>query len=624
MRKNDDTRDAAVDSSNAVCLGDIPVGLTYEEFILADRARCRNLFQKEALLPRAIRVPIFHSVLDERYSMRRLIVCCIWCMIFHVGCRDAEVSQPSKAVVPQIRFTECASLWNVSFHYRNSHESEMSTILESLGGGVGIFDFDQDGKLDLFFAGGGHISASGIRGEKNGLFRQDTGIAFQRCDEPAGLQQAVSYSHGVTIHDVDNDGFTDVLLTGYGALTLFLNQGDGSFLETANSAGLTEQEWSSSAVFGDVTGDGIADLYVVRYADWSLGNHPVCMSPDKRHREICPPRSFSGITDDFYTGNGDGRFLRKSLPRSTPSKGLGAIMVDLDLDSDLDLYVANDTDPNFLYSNDGGELTEIGWRSGTAVGCNGAVNGSMGVDCGDLNLDGKPDLWVTNYEHESICFYANIGDLLFQELSTGFGLELLSTKRVGWGTVLADFDNDGDEDAFVANGHVIKYPAESTVLQTPWLLSNKDGAQLLDASAHAGDFFHTPHSSRGVSAGDIDEDGDIDLIISSLDSSVAVLRNESENPQRKWIGIRLIGKHGTRIPTGTVVEIHTDSGRVILRQLKNGGSFASASSEILHFGLGEIQHIEKAVISWPNGDQQILVDLPLNRTFTVIEGRQPY
>jgi hypothetical protein len=553
--------------------------------------------------------------------MRYCILCIIAGAICLVGCQKADVPLPPRIPDSSLHFLERAGQLGLDFAYENSSESDMSTILESLGGGVGIFDFDQDGSLDVVLPGGGYIGAQEITGRSNGLFRQFAGSRFIRCDPQAGFENVAFYSHGVAIHDLDNDGFSDVLLTGYGAVTLFMNQGDGCFVETSAGVGLADDQWSSSAAFGDITGDGIADLYVAHYADWSLANHPVCLTADKTLREICPPRSFMGVEDDFYVGSGDGTFAQHALPQGTPCKGLGVIIADLDLDADLDLYVANDTDPNFLYSNTSGELTEIGWKSGTAVGFNGAVNGSMGVDCGDLNLDGNPDLWVTNYEHETICLYANLGGLLFNELSSTFGLESLSTSTVGWGTVLADFDNDGDEDAFVANGHVIKYPTGSTVLQRPWLLTNEEGLRLTDVTATAGRYLAEAHSARGVASGDIDQDGDVDLIVSCNDSPVAALINELKHPQNAWISIRLIGRNGTRVPTGAAVLVFTDSGRTIFRQLKNGGSFASASSEILHFGLGQAESISKVEITWPGGKSQTFKGLPVNRQITVIEGR---
>jgi hypothetical protein len=551
--------------------------------------------------------------------------CILWIIagaICLVGCQNADVPLHPRDPDTSLRFSERAGQVGLNFAYENSSESEMSTILESLGGGVGIFDFDQDGSLDVVFPGGGIIRTNEITGRANGLFRQVASRRFMRCDEQAGIESVASYSHGVAIHDLDDDGFSDVLLTGYGALTLFMNQGDGCFIETTAIAGLTDNEWSSSAAFGDITGDGVVDLYVAHYANWSLANHPVCLTADKKLQEICPPRSFAGVEDDLYVGLGDGRFIQRALPQDTPCKGLGVIIADLDLDADLDIYVANDTDPNFLYSNNGGELLEIGWKSGTAVGFDGAVNGSMGVDCGDLNLDGKPDLWVTNYEQESICLYANLGEMFFQELSSGFGLESLSTATVGWGTVLADFDNDGDEDAFVGNGHVIKYPSGSSVLQKPWLLINDNGLRFNSMKAEDGSYLERAHSARGVAAGDIDQDGDVDLIISSNDSPVAMLFNESDPSGRAWMSMRLIGRSFSRTPTGVVVVVQTDSGRKILRQLKNGGSFASASSGILHFGLDQTERILRADIVWPGGESQTLNNVPIGRTLTVIQGRE--
>ncbi|MBI3862359.1 MAG: VCBS repeat-containing protein, partial [Planctomycetia bacterium] len=301
------------------------------------------------------------------------------------------------------RFTEVAGASGVKFMYRDGQEAGHFAILESLGGGVALFDFDGDGSLDIFLPGGGRYGENKeILGLPGALYRNAGNRSFLDVTRAAGVDEAPYYSHGAAVGDYNNDGFPDLLVTGYGGLQFYRNHGDGTFVEAARNAALDDTLWSSSAAWGDLNGDGVLDLYVAHYVNWSFENHPICSSGSDDQREVCPPKRFEGLPDVLYFGVGDGTFRDGSaearlMPVGKPpevsmfdcDKGLGVLLGDIDLDGDLDIYVANDTVPKFLYRNRGnGVFDEIGGQSGAALSEMATSDGSMGLDLGDFNGDG--------------------------------------------------------------------------------------------------------------------------------------------------------------------------------------------------------------------------------------------
>lgn len=527
------------------------------------------------------------------------------------GCGRENASPLSEASLDNhssaISFVDVTDDTGVDAKYLNGEEAEFRSILESLGGGVAILDYDADGMPDLYFPKGGKLSSNltptGLVGE---LFRHVSFPQFIPATAHAELDIADHYSHGAFAADYDQDGFVDLLITGYGGLTLFRNSGDGTFERVTMSAGLTDSQWSSSAAWGDISGDGLPDLYVAHYVDWSPSNHPACGGPSPTEPDVCPPRRFRGLTDSVYISRGDGTFIDASetaglLPEG---KGLGVLLADLDDDHDLDIYVANDTVENFLYLNDGsGQLAEQGMLSGVAVDHDGNANGSMGIAVLDADGTGTLDLWVTNYESELFALYLSQTPGQFIHESTQWGLNRLESLFVGFGTVAADFDLDGDEDIAVANGHVILFPANAPVEQPPLVLENQE--RRFHAVSSAGQpLLQTPRRGRGLATADLNGDGLWDLVFSNTQAPCSIGLNQSVT-EGSSLTLRLIGIQSARQPIGAVVHLHSDRGNQI-RQLTAGGSYLSTSDTRIHFGLPVDVDLSSVSleIRWPNGHTQ--------------------
>ncbi len=533
-----------------------------------------------------------------------------------VGAKGTESKVPSPFVVREITTSS-----GVAWTYRNGEETQRFAIVESLGGGVASFDYDRDGADDLFFTGGGKYgSSSTLVGFGGALFRNAAPFLFQPVTLEATIDAAKYYSHGAFAADYNNDGFPDLLVTGYGGLQFWRNQGDGTFVESATAAGLTDTLWSSAAAWADLNGDQVLDLYVAHYVNWSFENDPNCEGPAGTPREVCPPRRFEPLPDTVYYGRGDGTFddCSQEAGLRTDGKGLGVILADLDLDGDVDIYVANDTVENFLYINDGrGKLTDASLISGAALSDRGVPDGSMGLDLCDYNADGLPDLFVANYESENCALYENLGNILFRHVSQRTGITAAGGMYVGWGTLSNDLDHDGDEDLTVVNSHVLRFPSNSTLRQPPLLYENLSNGRFLDRAELTGGFFATSHMSRGLAGSDLNRDGAVDLVTTSLNEPSAVLAN-MPHPDRHWLQIELIGTASARDPVGARVTVTTPLGKQV-RQYRGGGSYLSTHSRRLHWGLGSATTISQIDIDWPGGHHQRVEHVPVDRIVAIIE-----
>ena len=538
--------------------------------------------------------------------------------------QEESVSIPKAKHESQIRFRDQLTKGEIATRYENGQDAGLLAILEAMGGGVAVMDYDLDGRDDLCFTGGGSIESSQvISGKPSSLFRNLGNWNFQAVTEPAGLQIPLHYSHGVIAADIDSDGFTDMLITGYEGLTLWKNQGDGTFQDVTPASGLTDQLWSCSAGWGDLNGDGTLDLYVAHYVEWSFKTHMKCASPGGPESEVCPPRSFAALPDTIYLGNGDGTFRDASewCGLRKDGKGLGVLLCDFDSDGDLDVYVANDTVENFLYENKGdGRLEDVSIVSATAFNGLGNPDGSMGVDVLDYNLDGQFDLWVTNYETEDCALYENLGQLLFRHVSRQTGISPIGGSHVSWGTCCFDIDCDGDEDIFVTNGHVSRFPLNSQVYQVPFLCENLQGKRFVAVEAQSSEYLRRPQMGRGAAVSDFDDDGRLDLVIAHVHAAPAVLKNDS-NPSNHWLELDLTGVRSPRDAIGAIVRVTTATGSA-LRQWRGGGSYASTNTRRLHFGLGSANMVESIEIHWPSGLRQLVRSVAIDQRIRIIESSE--
>ncbi len=568
----------------------------------------------------------------------------------------------------------------VHFTCRNGQEANHYAILESLGGGVALIDFDGDGLLDVFLPGGGYFDGPDkkqIKGHPCKLYRNLGHFHFQDVTAEVGLDAIPFYTHGCAVADYNRDGWPDLLVTGYGRLALFRNVerpgGRRGFVEVTRAAGLLGQHfWGTSAAWADLDGDGFPDLYVCQYVNWGFESpleNPSCGGLRSAiERDVCSPQRFESRPHALYRNNGDGTFtevgkeaglhnprtdqdyapfgwmdeqarkrLREADRDREYGKGLGVVIVDVNGDGRPDVYVANDTTDKFLYVNRSSRgqmrFEDLAVELGVARDESGAPNGSMGVDAGDYDGSGLPSLLVTNYQNENHALYRNVsagGKLAFLPASRAAGLTGIGRQYVGFGTSFLDFDNDGWEDVVIVNGHVVRYPSGSQVRQLPVLLHNegrgdgKEGVRFVEAVEPPGDYFKTVHQGRGLAVGDLDNDGRPDLVIGHLNEPVVLLRNEAGRG-RHWLGIELYDKEHRDL-VGAKLTLEVD-GRRLTRFARGGGSYLSSGDRRHLFGLGDAASVGKLTVAWPWGKVQTWEGLAVDRYWRLEAGEeaaQPY
>ncbi len=529
------------------------------------------------------------------------------------------------------RFREITSGSGVDFvHF--SGMTEARHFPTANGSGVAVFDYDNDGKLDLYFATCTLIPLGTATKGPNKLYRNLGGGKFEDVTARSGLGFE-GFCHGIVVGDIDNDGDQDVFLCNYGTNRLYLNDGKGAFKDISKSAGIDRPMWSSGGVFFDADKDGDLDLYVANYGDWLFPrDDKYCGDPVRKVRLYCSPREVRTVKHAFYRNNGNLTFTdvtdEAGMGRSD-GHGFGAVAADLDDDGDVDLYVPNDMNPNFLFLNKGdGTFEDATEANGAAYDEKGAAQSSMGVDAEDVDGDGKSDLYVTNFMNEYNTLYQNIGQGGFMDVTPYFGLASDTMPFVGWGTALADFDNDGWPDNFVANGHVdnnrklIDQPVEYE--EPPLLFANigVKGKQrrFRLATRDAGTYFASNHVGRGASFGDLDDDGRLDIVVNHKDGAPAILINESKN-DNSWIRLKLQGTVSNRDAVGARVELNVGD-RTIVRQRKAGYGLMGSNDPRLLIGVGKVSKIAKITVKWPSGAVTTLENVDVNTTHALVEPRE--
>lgn len=566
----------------------------------------------------------------QRFSNRD----CGWFLValvmFQTGCsysptapaRKSSADAPSEGTrVPNsVHFTDVAEASGVSWTARNGEEAGLFTILESFGAGCAIEDFDRDDNPDLLLAGGGHFGpGQQILPYPVALYRQISDWKFDSVTTSANLEPILHYHHGLWTADMDEDGFADLLITGWGGMQLFRNRGDGTFSDFTASSGLTDSLWSLAAGWADLNQDNVLDLFVGHYVDWSFENNPVCIDKRMGSRNICDPTVFRGLPCSVYLGNGDGSFRpgEDELDIHGIGKTLGVVITDINNDNQPDIYVANDTVPNQLYASlPTGRFREVAIENGVALGETGASDGSMGVDIGDLTGDGKPDFWVANYENQTFALYRNLGNDMFSHASRAFGVTAVGSTAVGFGTVLMDADGDGLLDVFCANGHVWAPGSSPDRRQLPYLFHNDGGKRLLNIAQSAGDYLSSHHLGRGAAVSDLDKNGTPDLVVTHTNEPIAILRNDAKI--ENWLAVQLVGRQSPRSAIGAWVEIAA-GGQKQTRYVKGGGSYLSTSDRTLLFGLGQATEIESIEVHWPTGQKTRLASVSSCQQILVVE-----
>ena len=540
--------------------------------------------------------------------------------------QDERVSQTKDSPA---HFVDITKESGIGFQYNSAHTSR-KYLIETMGAGVALFDYDNDGRLDVFLVNGTPLddpTALGTIPKKTGpaywnrLYHQKADGTFEDVTEKSGLQ-GEGYGMGVAIGDYDNDGYEDIYVTAYGGNRLYHNNGNGTFTDVTERAGVKASGWSTSAAWVDLNQDGYLDLVVLRYVQWDFTDQ-WCGERKEGYRAYCHPDVFKAVAPLVYRNNRDGTFTEVSekIGLDKPGKGLGIALADYDHDGKVDLFVANDSVLEFLYHNKGdGTFEEVGLPEAVAVDGDGRTFAGMGVDFSDYNNDGWPDLIVTNLANQRYALYMNTGEGGFTYASQMTGISRMTMTHSGWGVRFLDYDNDGWKDLLIAQGHdldTIELTFPNLRYREPMLIAHNNGKGFTDVSKESGEPFSQPWAARGLAIGDIDNDGRIDAVVTTNDGPVHVLRNETAT-QNHWILLKLVGHKSNRDAIGAQVKVTTKDGSQY-QTVTTASSYLSSSDKRVHFGLGKENTIENIEIRWPSGVTQVLNNVRADRVLQIDE-----
>ncbi len=506
---------------------------------------------------------------------------------------------------------------------------------ESTGPGCAFFDYDNDGWMDIYLVNSGKSDIfTPAQPLRNALYRNNRDGTFTDVTEKAGVTGG-GYGMGAAVGDYNGDGFPDLYVTQYGRSILYRNNGDGTFTDVTEQAGVAAPGWASSAVWFDYDNDGRLDLFVARFVDFDKSKHHNCSAPNipaiKGLNEYCYPRIYTPMASWLFHNNGDGTFTdvsQKMGIADNPGKSWGVVATDINNDGWMDLFVANDTVANFLFMNRGGKrFEEVGFTSGVAFGEGGKARSGMGVDSADLNQDGWMDLFVSNLNYEFFGLYQNRHDETFDDIAAPSGIANATKLMSGWGLKFFDYDNDGDLDLIIANGHpddLIEKIYDNVKYRESLLLFHNAGNGLKNVSAESGPAFSNPMSARGLALGDFNNDGAVDVLISCNNEAPVLLRN-NVGSQNHWLGLKLVGKKANIDAVGARVSYQ--AGDLKRSRMKvGGGSYLSSHDPRLVLGIGKRAKIDWLEITWPqpSGLKQRLTNLPIDRYITIHEGQDKW
>jgi tetratricopeptide (TPR) repeat protein len=590
-------------------------------------------------------------------------------LLAELGPSPAQIARSRVGLSAPPVFTDDAGVSGLRFRFDNG-ASPSRQIPETMSGGVGVLDYDGDGWLDVYLVQGGpfppvpnpnrnrnpnpnrnlnlnlnrnpapppvppapgaaspgphdqgrQIPAS--QGDR--LFRNRQDGTFEDVTSASGIAKlAQGYGHGVAVGDYDNDGHPDLFVTRWRAYALYRNQGDGTFRDVTTAVGLGgDRDWPTSAAFADLDGDGDLDLYVCHYLQWDAEHPRICFDEEKKKNSYCAPQHFRHLPDHLFR-NDCGRFVdvtQRAGINDWHGEGLGVVATDLDDDGKLDLFVANDQSANYFFRNRGGlKFEELGETSGLSGNANGGFQAGMGVACGDLDGDGRPDLGVTNFYNESMTFYHNLGSGIFADHTAEAGLAVPTRYQLGFGTAFLDVDNDGYLDVAIANGHIDDFRPEIPYAMPAELLLGSEGGKLTDVSSGAGAPWQVLRVGRGLAAGDLDNDGRMDLLLVAQDGPLAYFHNRTAGGH--FLTVRLEGTASNRDAVGARMTVIAGGRRRVVWRF-GGGSYQSASDPRLHIGLGDADRVEVLEVAWPSGRLDRFGPLRADAGYHIREGSAP-